>query len=305
MYEIIMNPNGASGSAKKVFLKVEKILNEKRIPFHLHCSTKEHDLDLIAKEVTQGKEDVDLIVMGGDGTLNKVINGIEDLSKVTIGYIPCGSGNDFAKALAISKNVEKNLTHILERKKRPIDIGEVTYFNGKEVTQRYIVSSGIGFDAAICERADRSPFKKYLNAIKLGKLIYTISAIEIIFETQRIQAKVKVNGNEVFHGQMLATVCMNSCYEGGGFMFCPKANPFDEQLDVCVFGNLTKFGFFRIFPFAIIGKHTIFKEVNEYRFNQIEVVTKEPMWFHTDGEVTCKTDHLTMRLHEHPLNIYN
>jgi len=317
MFEIVINPAGAGGAAKHAWKKTEPVFKKSGIPYHVTYSTLRHDIDAICQALTEKGEDIDLVILGGDGTMNKALNGIRDFEHTRLGFIPCGSGNDLAKALNISRNPLKCAARILEQKVvRNLDFGEVTYFNGSHFcdgredtlvpfTRRFNISSGIGFDAEICENAERSKAKKFLNKIHLGKLIYLFVAARIIFVFHKMKAIVTLDQQKAFEKDILSTVAMNTSYEGGGFQFCPAADPQDGILDMCIWGDVSKRDFFKMFPYAYHGNHLKFNEIDARRMHLMDVQVEEPCWVHTDGEVECMSTHIQMKLSEQKLKYLN
>lgn len=317
MFEVIINPAGAGGATKKIWLKAEPIFKASGIPYHITYSTLEYDINDICNDLTKSDQEVNLVIVGGDGSMNKALNGIYDFSKVCLGFIPCGSGNDLAKALGISMNPVECAKQIVQQQIiRILDFGEVTYFNalnfrnGREntesvFTRRFNISSGIGFDAEICENADRSKAKKFLNKIHLGKLIYILVAIRIIFACRKFTGSMALDNHEPIHKQFLAIVAMNTAYEGGGFKFCPAAKGDDGILDVCAWGDIGAKEFFMLFPSAYSGKHLKHREVNAHQTNILDIQTDEPCWVHTDGEVECQSTHVQMKLANEKLRYLN
>ena len=318
MPEIVVNPAGASGRTLKTWKKIEPVFRNSGVPYQVHFSTLEHGVTDIVRELTSDHSDKDIVIIGGDGTMNQAVNGIQDFSHTRIGFISCGSGNDLARGLKLSKNPEENAEKILKGDTaRTIDIGETVYFNRmneltKErasadgyVHRRFNISSGIGFDAAICQKAQIAPAKKTLNKMHLGKLIYLGVAIEIIATTKRTGAWITVDGSTEKYDQLLFTVAMNEPYEGGGFKFCPHADDHDHLLDLCIGNEISKFDFYRIFPYAYKGNHLKFKGVYEKRGHSIEIKTEEPKWVHTDGEVTCMSSHIRISLLSEKMKMLN
>lgn len=319
MFDIVINPAGASGRTKKKWEKViEPVFRHANVEYNVHYSTLDHDIpDILAELTSEGKKR-DIVLIGGDGTVNLAVNGIKDFQNTRIGLIPTGSGNDFALGIGIKKDIEQCAKNIIEGiTKRVVDIGETIYFDRYDELQKekpaedghvhhkFMISSGIGFDAAICQQAQISKAKKVLNKIYLGKLVYIVTAIKIIASTKRVPALITINGESKKYEKLLFTVGMNTPYEGGGFKFCPHAKEEDGLLDLCVGDGLSQFDFFRIFPYAYTGSHLKFKGVYETRNKEVEIKTEKKMWVHTDGEVVCKSTHIKLRILEDKLMMLN
>ncbi|MBQ0039941.1 MAG: hypothetical protein KBS64_05900, partial [Treponema sp.] len=174
MYHFIVNPVSRSGKGLKLWQKkIEPELKARGIEYSLEFSKERGDVTRITKEISlkaANEKKCTIVILGGDGTVNDAVQGIKDFDNTTLAYIPTGSSNDFARDLGLSKNVKKNLNRILESKEAVLmDIGQVETERG---TRRFAVSSGIGFDGAVCQKSVHSILKKRLNKIGLGKLTY-------------------------------------------------------------------------------------------------------------------------------------
>ena len=188
----------------------------------------------IARTLTQEKDCRSLIVLGGDGTLNEAVNGIADLARVTLGYIPIGSSNDFARSLGLEQDPLKALEKLLTPSGYiPVNIGSLCW--GREHTRRFVVSAGLGFDAGVCHQVAVSRLKVFLNRIGLGKLSYAAVAVGLLLSlTPRRMTLTLDDQTPLEFDRTYFAAVMNHPYEGGGFRFCPKADPGDDILDVIV-----------------------------------------------------------------------
>lgn len=303
MYHIIMNPTSKSGKGLSIWKKLESILSQKEIPYRLYESTCTGHVTELTRQITSTGETVSLIILGGDGTINEALQGIEDFDKVSMGYIPTGSSNDLARALKLSRSPEELLLQILDGTHvHMVDLGILTYESSSEVTSRlhrlpqhksryFIVSSGIGFDAAVCEEALSSPVKNILNRLKLGKLTYLCIALKQLFAAKAISCEIILDGKKtVYVPKLLFTAFMIHPYEGGGFCFCPQALDSDGLLDLCVVGDLPKLLILFALPTAFFGRHYIFPKIEHYAASSVQLKTSAPLWVHTDGEVYLKSD---------------
>lgn len=302
MYHIIINPSSKSGRGLKIWKKIEPVLNEKNIEYKMIFSEYPgHTVKLVNKltDPLEGHENVKLIVVGGDGTMNEVVQGIVDWDRITIGYIPTGSSNDFARAQHYDKDPVKHLNNILSSNSvRHLDVGLLTYLdavddegNPETVTRRFDVSCGIGFDAAVCEEAMHpGGFKSVLNKIGLGKLTYLAIALKhLIINTGVSVSYILDNSKPINLDSFLFIAVMQNKYEGGGFKFCPKADPTDGLLDLCTVSVKKKSTIFRALPLAFVGKHVLFDGIDTYTATKVRIKTSGPLWVHTDGEVHRKS----------------
>ncbi len=306
MYYILLNPVSQSGQSVKIWKSLERVFTENKIPYKLLVSKKpgglgEHVRNLTAK-LPDNTSLINVILLGGDGTLNEALQGVSDFSKINFGYIPTGSSNDFARDLKLPKNPRKILELILsngaKNNVRLLDLGELNYVNQCDTSQtadsRYFaVSAGIGFDAAVCEEAMNSPLKNVLNKLKLGKLTYLGVALKQLIQAKSVSCDLTIDNAGTIHlNRFLFIASMLHRYEGGGFKFCPDADASDGIIDLCAVGKISKPVILIALPTAFFGKHYMFPQIKPYTARKIEIKTSTPLWVHTDGEVHAKSDHI-------------
>ena len=305
MYYFIVNPTSKTGLGEKYWKRVEKILNERKIEYKVIFSKRVGHVDKIVKELTtrSKKDKLHLVILGGDGTVNEAVQGIDDFERVVISYIPTGSSNDLARDMGISRNPEEALDSILKAEREAfMDMGLVHYdeafLNGEKIEisdRKFMVGCGIGFDAAVCEESMRSKFKNILNKVKLGKLTYLGIALKQLIQSEMIDGKIILDETQdITVKRMYFTVAMVHHYEGGGFKFCPDAKDDDGLLDFCVASNASKLRVLRIIPTAFEGNHVRFKEIQMLRGKKATIVVDKPMWVQTDGEVKAQAKKISV-----------
>lgn len=308
MYHVIINPAAKSGRGKQLWAQLEEVFKEQNVEYQVHFTRREGDAGRYAEELTEHGAAVRLLVCGGDGTLNEVLQGIHDLDTVELAYIPQGSANDFARDFPEQGNPKERLRRILTREPYRIDVGLVRILaqDGTEHVRRFAGSSGIGYDAAVCEEVDRSVMKRYLNRLRLGKLAYLIIALKQLVQLPQHPVRIVIDKErEISMQRCLFSAFMVHRYEGGGFMFCPDADAFDGELDLCMAENLTRRKILRVLPSAFSGKHVRYKrEVHTFRGREIVVSAEEPMYFHVDGEVVCRAKELHLSCLHQKLKLY-
>jgi len=260
MYHIIVNKKSRSGRGEKLWPVIEGELERRRTEFRVyptkyHGSARETAARLTAKGVWN-PDDV-LLVIGGDGTANEAVDGIT---------------SDPLQALET----------VLKGEEKEINIGTALLGSQK---RRFLVSTGIGFDAGICHEALASKIKNTLNRLHLGKLTYVMIALRQLFylEPFTLDAALE-NGEHRSFENVLFAVAMNFPYEGGGFCFCPEADGTDDLLDVMVVSNLAKWKVSYLLPMALFGRHTGFPEVHMERCSSLSFQTDRAEPVHLDGE---------------------
>ena len=305
-YHFVINPAARTGSGKIMWEeKVRPYLRRHNILYKAWFSTAKGDLIRIAGDICSSEIErpIRIVVLGGDGTMNEFIQGLHGTRDIVLGYVPTGSGNDLARGLGIPADTKQALD-IIFRTGHPslMDMGSLTYPGGN--TRRFLVSCGMGFDAAVCEEAMHSSLKGSLNKLKLGKLTYLSIAIKQIFTAGRTDGTLTLgDGREIAFSKLLFIAGMNQRFEGGGFEFCPGAVDNDGFLDLCMVQNISKGRVLISLPLALKGKHLHVRGISTYHTDSFEIRTKEPLWVHTDGEVAQKTDALSVRIEKHAIHI--
>ena len=148
MYYFIVNPGSRSGNGKIVWKQVEAILEQEQVEYRVFFTAYRYHATKLSKEITSRGEKLTLVTVGGDGTVNEVIDGIQDFSRVTFAYIPTCSSNAFARSLQLACNPQIARMHILHSSCfRKIDLGLMSYGTR---TLRFAGSCGCGFDASVC-----------------------------------------------------------------------------------------------------------------------------------------------------------
>lgn len=306
MYIFIVNPNSRSGMGSRIWNTVEPVLNERNIRYRVFFTKYQCHAVKLVREITSDGQAHTIIVLGGDGTVNEVVNGIAYLSKTTLGYIPTGSSNDFARSLCIPTDPLTALDNILRPSRYlSVNIGILTYNNKNGVKKRrFAVSTGMGFDACICHEAMISHVKVLLNKLRLGKLTYVGIALRQLLTLTPCRVTVTLDDSRrISFDRAYFATAMNFKYEGGGFKFCPDADCCDGLLDIIVISNLSKLKILTLLPTAYKGWHTRFKGVYTYTCRKAEFKSAAPLPVHTDGEPIYKQTQLTLSLEQEKLRV--
>ena len=186
----------------------------------------------LAEKISSMKDDdpIYLIVVGGDGTINEVLNGFADFDRVRLGVIPTGSGNDFCSNLKLPKTPKESLKLICASIRNDqrgevlyrIDLGQVSW-EGCEKPRIFGISAGLGLDALVCKKALHSRLKQVLNRFHLGKLTYLALTVQSLFTMETAKAKVITEHGGFILPKMIFAAAMNLPAEGGGVPMAPEA----------------------------------------------------------------------------------
>lgn len=286
MYYFIVNTHARTGKAANVWNEVKVVLRKHAVEYKAYVTSFEGHATELAKELSSLPDDkVYIIILGGDGTINEVLNGIQDFNKVRLGVIPTGSGNDFARGLNIKGSTEQIILDILSHKEGTyIDLGKVTW-NDKSKERLFSISSGVGFDADVCKKSLTSKLKRFLNALHMGKLVYIVLTIQSLFSMKPFGAKVelKSHGNSTFK-KVIFGAAMNLKAEGGGVPIAPSSNACDGLIPFCIASDIPPI----ILPYCLVllvlGKHEKLKYFHQYNDVECHIHTDLPVVLHADGE---------------------
>ena len=296
MYYFIVNEHGGSGKARKTWAKVQKILEKEQIPYEKLVTTEEIGAAALARNVSSLDGDINLVVVGGDGTINEVLNGIGNFERIRFGVIPTGSGNDFARGLKIPKDTKKAVDLILKCDEcKSADIGKVTFDDG--TSRLFGISSGMGMDAIVCKKALNSKLKNFLNRLGLGRFIYIIYTIQTLFSMKTDDFSISFDDEPVQEIPKLIFIAfMNLEAEGGGVKMYPGANFQNGKLSVCIASGIPKFKAFTYLPKLVAGKQEKIKGFILRQCNEIDVRCPEKATLHLDGEYGGECEHISVRV---------
>jgi diacylglycerol kinase (ATP) len=218
-----------------------------------------------------------ILVAGGDGSVHEAINGIlAATGDLSLGLIPIGTGNDFAKACDIPLDWETAATLLAARitdsaPRRKIDAGRMN--------DRYFANGvGIGFDAKVNRIA-----RKYRWPI--GDLVYLVAAIEGLWDGVITPSVVMRYGSEEYRGRITLANISNGAWVGGMYHIAPMARNDDGKFDLIFAHPVTRRRAIALLPKLIRGSHVGEPDITCKRIESFELVADAPVPSHLDGEV--------------------
>ena len=280
-YLYIVNPTSGKGRGKKALPIISEYCDSNKINY----SVIETQYPLHAKEIVENEKNnfTHIVSVGGDGTLNEIINGIKDWNNIILAVLPVGSGNDFTKNLGMSHDIRENLSLIHSSDKSEIikvDVGNVLFTNNdnEEYKQhKFINNLGIGFDAYV-------GYLNQNNKLFSGLFSYIFSVIRALFKYKMIDVELK-SESEVIVGERLMLSIGNGVSSGGGFYLNPHAIINDGLLDLSVFDSITRRRLLTALPLALLNKVDKIPEAKQSLTKNVELKLKTPYYAHCDGEI--------------------
>jgi len=279
---IIWNPIAGGGTAKAVFERVSSRLYEHRIDYTAAMSERPmHAMELAKEAVAAGHGKV--LVLGGDGTVREVACGMVG-SDIPLAIIPCGTGNDLARALHIPREANAALDLALSGEVRSMDAAlanDELYFN----------VAGFGFDVDVLDETER-----FKTRCKNGSMAYLLGLLSCLAHLNNRKTHVTWTDeadetHEADYRALVVAAC-NGTHFGGGMNVAPKADPFDGLLDICVLHDITIAAVVKVLPKFLKGGHLdpkYKKYVTYFRAKTLTAVCEPVSRIEVDGEVMPST----------------
>lgn len=300
---LIINPNAGNGSGSRAAKKITATLTAKDIPFQTYeTNYPNHGQELATallrttlKPWTAGTSDTDnfplLVVLGGDGTLHEVINALGLHPNIPVGYIPCGSGNDFARGVAINRTPLLALEQLLTAS-QPQFINTLVYQDNETQDMSFLTNNlGIGIDANIVATANKSHAKKILNKIKLGSLSYLFAATKVLIKQKGFALDIKTPSEERhFNNAYLCTVT-NHPYFGGGVALAPFADAKEADMTLMIVERIPLHKLLKLVHQLMRKTHLDSPYLHQYQSSILQVVCHSKQFGQSDGEELGLTTH--------------
>ena len=269
----LVNPVAGRGKGLKVWRQLEHELRQKKVRYRvLYTEYSGAATDLARQLVNQGCSR--LVVVGGDGTLQEVVNGLA-LDQVLLGVIPSGTGNDFARSIGIPGEPSAALGVAMNGHEKRLDLGMID--------GRYFLNlAGIGFDAQVAKEVND-------NFKLLGGTTAYLAAVFKVLITYRNQPLRVEMGGQTWEGKALFAAIGNGQYVGGGMRVVPQAQLDDGLLHLCIAGDVGKLDTLATLPKIFSGAHTRHPLVYQAAAKEVTVVSPVPVPVHVDGELMGTT----------------
>ncbi|MBQ8320290.1 MAG: diacylglycerol kinase family lipid kinase [Clostridia bacterium] len=269
MLHLIANPIAGTKKVVKNLKKIRAILDARGVEYVVHETTHRGEGKELAERLTE-EDGVEIVVVGGDGTLHEVLNGIRDVSKCRLGLIPSGTGNDFAAAANIPCDAEAALEIILNGEAKDTDYLSV---GGK----RCMNVSGMGIDVDVLVR--------YNKGKKKSKFQYLKNLIVSFFKFNGYEVTVECEG-ETFDMKSLIVVACNGNQFGGGIPISPNSKVDDRKLDVIAVECFkSKWSILKAFIILMRGKIMGYPHKRYFLAEKVKVTPKQPSVVNLDGEL--------------------
>lgn len=278
----VINPVAGNGKSMKKWLKFKDTIP---FPYELAVSRFSGHATELVRELHDSEEPVLVVGFGGDGTLREVIAGAAGSVHVTVGSVAAGSGNDFSRGFHSFRDSAEIAAFLKKPASSPKDLGEFK----DEVPYCFVSSSGIGFDAEISVKVNRSHVKRWLNRVGLGKLVYVVYVVTTLLKFQLFRLTVEQDGEKVVYENVWFATVSNQPYFGGGMKISPHSKADDGILELTVVNRLSRLKLLLVFGTVFSGKHLRFKEVHQLKGTEFLLSADRKVYRHVDGDSAGRT----------------
>ena len=279
----MVNMAAGGGKTKKDWPQIAHILQEEGIPYQPFFTDRRLHASIIARnKIREGYSKI--IVVGGDGTMNEVINGVFSqkrvhTTEVMLGMISVGTGNDWARTFNIPSDYKGAVRTIKQQKTFIQDAGLVSYLkNGKEWKRYFINIAGMGFGARVVERANRS--KEKGNS---GALLYFYNIFYSLIRYRAKKAVIEIDGTAYNRKVFLLNVGIGK-YNGGGMIPVPHAVVDDGLYSITLIRKIGKLNVLANLKKLYNGTITNHSKVETYMARSVQINDSSKLKIETDGE---------------------
>lgn len=285
---VIVNPNAGNRKGERDWHKISALLDSYAFVYTAVFTEKRgHATDIAIEWISRGYRKV--IIVGGDGTMNEVVNGIFiqescKSDKVVLGMISVGTGNDWSKMYNIPIEYEGAIRTIKEGRTKMQDAGKIVYTVNGQTSQRYFVNiAGLGFDASVVKKANLEKDKG-----KGGKSSYYKALLNSLFEYDTSNTKVTVDKEDTENDTFSISIGIGK-FSGGGMIQTPEAVLDDGLLDITVIQSMTKFEVVRSLKKLFDGSILDHPKIRSYKGRQIRIESDPDINLEADGETLGHT----------------
>lgn len=277
----IVNPVAGNGIALRMTNTIHKLFNELKlkyqdISYEIVYTKEEGHATEIARRYS-AMDDYRIYAVGGDGTLNEVLNGMIG-SNSSLGCIPGGSGNDFIKSLVSKFDRRRILMNTVLGTEEELDVASVD--------GRYFINiASMGFDASVVNNVEKFKNRKYLP----NKFAYLVSVLDTAKDFKNLNLRMVIDQQEINTEAFMVAIA-NGKYYGGGIKIAPEADLRDGLLDVLLVTDINRAKIMKFLPKVVPGNHLDLDEVTLMRAKTIDLYADEPVYINIDGELEARRE---------------
>lgn len=281
---VVVNPNAGNKKGEKEWPRICRYLQQQGFDTQCVFTTgRNHAISLTSEHIKEGYRNI--AVVGGDGTLNEVLNGIflqqaVQPTDILLGMIPVGTGNDWCRMFAIPFDYKKAVNVL--RQKRPFiqDVGKVSYYKHDQLQIRYFMNvAGMGYDALVAKRTNL--LKEQGKGNPLAYLYFVFASL---FQYKFAEGVIEMDNKIIFRGDIFSMNAGICRFSGGGMKQVPNAIPDDGLFDFTLIRKATKWMVVRYANRLYSGKLADIPIVSMHQGKTIRIRSTGRIYLEADGE---------------------
>ncbi len=281
---VLLNPQAARGRAARLAAPLREWLAGHAPGAALRLPDSADAARAALRELPAGTR---VVLVGGDGTLHQMLPALLKRKHV-LGLVPCGSGNDTARALGLHRlHWREALAHALAAPASRMDVGEARADGWSEP---FISSLSIGFDAAVTARALRAPM------LLSGMPRYLWATFGELGALRQHTLRAHCDGRPAHAGATLVAAVLNTRSYGSGMPAVPHARIDDSRLDLLLAGRFGRVGTLAMLPLLLAGWHLRHPRVRSLPFEELRIESEAPLPLAADGEPLPSARQLALRV---------
>ncbi len=279
----VVNPNAGVKKCEKDWEKIAGLFKKHHLDFYpVFTEKRGHAIALTKEHIEKGFRKI--ISVGGDGTLNEVVNGVfhqkvAETTDITLAVVSVGTGNDWVRTYHIPGDYDKCIALIKKEDTFIQDAGMVNFANGSGTNTRYFINmAGLGFDGLVAKKTNAD---KDLG--RANPFVYLKNIFASLFTFKSVPTRIVVDDTEMNHHVFSMGVGIGQ-FNGGGMKQAPNAIPNDGLFDLTLIKDMSKWAVIynvnRLYN-GTIGRH---KKVEMHQGRHIVIEPKTPVLMEADGE---------------------
>lgn len=286
-YLVIVNLHAGSKKCERDWPEIKELLQNAGFDMHIVFTKYQNHALQLTKELIEKEGFKKLIVVGGDGTLNEVVNSVFKQNRfrtmeIQIGLITVGTGNDWGRMYEIPESYKEQVKILKEERFILQDIGVVKYRYASDEDNRYFANiAGMGYDALVAKKTNLMKQKG-----KGGAVVYLLNLLSGLFQYKNVQLDILADGKKVFSGKVFSMSIGICKYNGAGMMQLPNAIPDDGLFDVTLIKKTTKMRVVRNIKNLYDGSFIKMPEVETFTGKKFTIIStpSNKLYLETDGE---------------------
>lgn len=278
-YHIIVNQEAGNSKNKTKIQQIYNQLTSEKKNFKIYQTRYAGEEEQIAKHIVSIMAESDrILVIGGDGTLSNVLQGV---GEVAVGYIATGTGNDFAKGVHLTLEPLAALKQFELSKGKKLNVISYKINNKAHLALNNV---GVGLDAAVVAKTNQSKSKKILNRLHLGNLSYIVILFRLLFQQQPFPVEITTDDYFLRVDNAFLLTITNHPYFGGGIPLWPDADIYSNKIDIVLIKRYNIFKLLYLLILIVTRRQMNHSDIIHLKTDHLRIKILNPEYLQADGE---------------------